>query len=59
MTEEIKSCPFCGSTPSTWWDINEPGYEEGFNITCLKCHIPTVCSIFEEDAIVNWNRRTK
>jgi len=53
----LKSCPFCGGKPETWWDIgnNDPEeYREGYNIGCC---IVQFSYIEKEDAIEHWNRR--
>ena len=53
---KIKTCPFCGRYPKTYWDFTdtEQFYKEGFNIVCC---VVNICRIHEEDTIEVWNTR--
>lgn len=58
MKEEhkLKPCPFCGST-----DIviaQKPGFFSGGYALCQGCYATTMSSIYTDEAIANWNRRT-
>ena len=55
MEMKLKPCPFCGNKhPETWWDISEPYYEEGYNISC--CYV-NISKIYRNEAIDAWNDR--
>ncbi len=60
MTQEIKSCPFCGAQgKETWTEF------DGLRLLCKFCgakgpKTTTDCEGREsEDAIMKWNRRVK
>lgn len=55
-SEELKPCPFCGTTPIVkerhqGWDN-----QTSFNITC-PCHIAKVSKYEKIAAIAAWNQR--
>jgi len=54
LKNKLKLCPFCGGDPDTWWDYNEPYYEDGYNIQCCFAHVK---SLFKQTAIEDWNKR--
>lgn len=52
----LKPCPFCGST-----DIviaHGPGFLSGGYAMCRGCSATTMSSIYTDEAVANWNRRT-
>lgn len=53
---DLKSCPFCGGQPETYWDHYDKDecYCEGYNITCC---VVNIFAINKEDAVRNWNTR--
>lgn len=54
--EKLKPCPFCGST-----DIvitQEHDFLSGGYVMCRGCFATTRSSIYTDEAVANWNRRT-
>lgn len=55
MNEELKPCPFCGNKNIRIW-----GGENTFPyVECSNCIASTASELTREEAIKNWNRRSK
>ncbi len=52
---EIKNCPFCGSSAITWEDEYES--TKIYGVCCEECGITTACYDTEQQAIDDWNKR--
>ena len=52
---EIKNCPFCGSSAITWEDEYEG--MKIYGVSCEECGITTPCCEDEQQAIGLWNKR--
>lgn len=51
---ELKPCPFCGGEASIY-----VAYDDGYYVCCDECGCGLPVYNTEEDAIREWNRRTK
>ena len=55
MTEQkLKPCPFCGGEASIY-----VAHDDGYYVCCDECGCGLPVYNTEEDAIREWNRRTK
>ena len=54
--EKLKPCPFCGSTDIVITQNN--GFLSGGYAMCRGCSATTRSSIYTDEAVANWNRRT-
>ncbi|MBQ7215556.1 MAG: Lar family restriction alleviation protein [Synergistaceae bacterium] len=55
MTEELKTCPFCGSTAALCND--EICGQSMYFVACDECGVITPCFENEADALAVWNKR--
>lgn len=55
MTEQLKLCPFCGSTAEVKKDEDRPCY----SVSCTGCSVKILHCRSKKVAIEAWNRRQK
>lgn len=53
MTQEIKPCPFCGS--SKCQEIYQHGFAEGWVVRCNSCGANGAAFAYDQDAVEKWN----
>lgn len=58
MTNELKSCPFCGEEASLWIDMPYEGDEE-YRIQCDLCKAQSISTTEKSEAIETWNKRVE
>ena len=62
MSEEIKSCPFCGSLPIMAMKVQNEGLPSEFSfkvMRCSNCGATTGNFRIEEEAVEAWQRRVR
>ena len=53
MTENLKSCPFCGGKP----DFENEGSDYGFYAVCSRCGCWTGALRTKDETLKHWNNR--
>ena len=53
MTENLKSCPFCGGKP----DFENEGSDYGFYAVCSRCGCWTGALRTKDESLKRWNNR--
>lgn len=59
MTDDLKPCPFCGSTSIRIECFQNKNWEKDFWITCENCDATSGVRDNETSVIELWNRRVK